>query len=926
MLRTTLAGLRLHKSRYVTTVLAILLGVMFVSGTMVFADTLNASYEKSVMGSATSVDAIAVPTEPESDPESTEPPEEPVPFTDEQLDAVRALPEVAEAGGLLESEAVLLDADGRAVGFMPPAAVGLGEVSRFSADEGSLPANGDEIALATSTAEQTGFTVGDTVTVLDAEGDKRDFTLTGLVEFGVDPAYSMAGAVVFDPDTTREMTGVTGYAEIDVLAAEGRTPQEAADAVAAELGGAAEVRTGEQFGLDMAESVGGQAEMVRVALLLFAFIAMFVAGIVIYNTFAILIAQRQRELALLRCVGAKRGQVFRSVLIESVVVGLVSSALGVLAGVGVGMAGATYGGPLLGSGEAVPVVVTPTAVLVGLAVGTVVTVFSAMVPATRATRVAPLAALRTSATAAGLEKGTGWVRVVFGLLTFAVSAALVALALNANMAQMGMVVVTAAALIAFVGVVVLGPLLVRGIVRVVGVPLRKVGVPSMLAVDNSTRSPRRAATAMIALTVGATLITGYSVISASTETTMTRMLEEQFPVDYQITPQFSMEGAGAATETAEGPEGTGDPEDSEQPAGAEQAPAGDEETAAGEAPADGAEGPAQPAEPTGGASAGEGSGTEAASTGAVQEPGFPTVPDEVRVALEGQSALGKVFGQRSAYVETDGGQSVPVYTYPGAEIGVDLTSDTVEGDLTDIGPGRATVTEGYAEGSGVGDTLTLPAEDGQELSVEIVAVVEDMQSLTGVTLHPEDFAAAYPSMDRDEMLLIRAAEGADAAEVRDAVYTAVEDYPTMQVGSAAEMKNQFSQILDIAFYTIAAMLGLAIIIAVFGISNTMALSVLERTRESALLRALGLARGQLRRMLSVEAVLLCLIGAGIGIVLGVVFGWAAGASVLPDMVFTVPFGQIGVFIAVAVLAGLLASVLPARRAAATSITGALASE
>lgn len=936
MLRTTLAGLRLHKSRYVTTVLAILLGVMFVSGTMVFADTLNASYEKSVMGSATSVDTIAVPTEPEFDPESTEPPEEPVPFTDEQLDAVRALPEVAGAGGLLKSEAVLLDSDGRAVGFMPPAAVGLGEVSRFSADEGSLPANGDEIALATSTAEQTGFAVGDTVTVLDAEGDKRDFTLTGLVEFGVDPSYSSGGAVVFDPDTTREMTGVTGYAEIDVLAAEGHTPQEATDAVAAELGAAADVRTGEQFGLDMAESVGGQAEMMRVALLLFAFIAMFVAGIVIYNTFAILIAQRQRELALLRCVGAKRGQVFRSVLTESVVVGLVSSALGVLAGVGVGMAGATYGGPLLGSGEAVPVVITPTAVLVGLAVGTVVTVFSAMVPATRATRVAPLAALRTSATAAGLEKGTGWIRVVFGLLAFAVSGALVALALNADMAQMGMVVVTAAALIAFVGVVVLGPLLVRGIVRVVGVPLRKVGVPSMLAVDNSTRSPRRAATAMIALTVGATLITGYSVISASVETTLSQQLEEQFPVDYQITPQFSLERTGTAAETAEDPEGAEDPEASEQTGGAEQTPAGGEEAAAqdapaegtaGEGPADGAEGPVEPGEPGEGAIAGEDSGAQAApEAGATQVPEFPTIPSEVRVALEGQSALGKVIGQRSTYVETDGDQSFPVYTYPGAELGVDLTSDTVEGDVTDIGPGRATVTEGHAEGAGVGDTLTLPAEDGQDLSVEIVAVVEDMQPLMGVTLHPEDFAAAFPSVDEDEMLLIRAAEGADAAEVRDAVYTAVEDYPTMQVGSAAEMKNQFSEVLDIAFYTIAAMLGLAIIIAVFGISNTMALSVLERTRESALLRALGLARGQLRRMLSVEAVLLCLIGAGIGIVLGVVFGWAAGASVLPDMVFSVPFGQIAVFIAIAVLAGLLASVLPARRAAATSITGALASE
>ncbi|WP_193371905.1 ABC transporter permease [Nocardiopsis sp. BMP B8015] len=921
MLRTTLAGLKLHKSRYVTTVLAILLGVMFVSGTMVFADTLNASYEESVMGSATSVDAIAVPSQPE--PGSEGAPEEPIPFTGEQLDEVRALPEVSEAGGLLRSEAVLLDADGRAVGFTPPAAVGLEGVSRFSADEGSLPSNGDEIALATSTADQTGFAVGDTVTVLDAEEEKRDFTVTGLVEFGVDPSYSLGGAVVFDPDTVREMTGVTGYSEIDARAAEGRTPQEAADAVTAALGSGAEVRTGEEYGLAMAENVGGQTEMMRVALLLFAFIAMFVAGIVIYNTFAILIAQRQRELALLRCMGAKRGQVFRSVLAESVVVGLVASALGVLAGVGIGMAGATFGGPLLGTGDAVPVVVTPLAVVVGLAVGTVVTVFSALIPATRATRVAPLAALRTSATAAGLEKGTGWIRVVFGLLTFAVSAGLVAVTQMADLAQVGLVVVTAAALITFVGVVVLGPLLVRGIVRLVGVPLRKVGVPSMLAVDNSTRSPRRAATAMIALTVGATLITGYSVISASTEATMTTMLEEQFPVDYQISPQFSMEEpeseeAGEPQEaSAEGSEGAGSTE------GAEGA----------ESPADGAEGSAEAgaAEGTGEAGAAEGTGGEPADQEggageAPETPVMPTVPAEVVAALESQPELGQVFGRRSATVETDDDRMAFVYTYPGAEIGADLTSDVVEGDLADMGPGRAVVAEGHLDGVGIGDTATLPSENGEDLSLEVVAVVEEMQMLSGVTVAEEDFAKAFPQVDGNEMLFVRAAEGADPAEVRDAVYTAVEDHPTMQVGSAAEMKNQFSQILDIAFYTIAAMLGLAIIIAVFGISNTMALSVLERTRESALLRALGLARGQLRRMLSVEAVLLCLIGAGIGIVLGVVFGWAAGASVLPNMIFAVPVGQIAMFIAVAVLAGLLASVLPGRRAAGTSITGALASE
>lgn len=867
MLRTTLAGLKLHKARYVTTMLAILLGVMFVSGTMVFADTLNASYEESVMGSATSVDTIATPAEPETT--DTAPPEEPALFSEESLEEVRALPEVADAGGHTRGEVVLLDDEGRAYGVIPPAALALDGASRLSAKEGALPSNGGEVALATSIADQTGFTVGDTVTALDPEGQKHDFTVTGLVDFGLDRAYGSAGVVVFDPGTMEEMTGATGYAEIDVLAAEGHAPEQVSEAVAAVFGSEADVRTGEEFGLDMAESVTGSADIFRIVLLLFAFIAMFVAGIVIYNTFAILTAQRQREMALLRCVGAKRGQIFRAVLGESLLVGLVSSLLGVLAGVGIGMAGASFSAPLTGEEISVPVVITPSAVIVSMTVGTVVTVLSALVPAMRATRVPPLTALRTSATATGLEKRTGWFRVAVGLLAFAASAVLLASTLNSDLSETGLIVVTGAALTAFVGVVVLGPLLVRGVVSAAGVLLRRMGVSSMLAVDNSTRNPRRAATTMIALTVGATLITGYSVISASTEASLTQSLDEEFPVDYQISPQFSL------------------------------------------------------AEP-------EGEGTDDSDGETDGGPEFETIPAEVRTALEEQSALEAVFGRRTASAQTQEGAWLPVTTYSDAEIGEDVDSKLVEGDLAEVGPGRTVVSESYAEGVGVGDTLTVSREDGdkegEELSLEIVAVVEDMQPLSGMTVVEEDFSALFPEKTEEETLYVLAAEDVEDAEAREAVYAAVDDHPTMQVSSTVEMRNEFNQILDIAFYAVAGMLGLAIIIAVFGISNTMALSVLERTRESALLRALGLARGQLRRMLSVEAVLLCLIGAGIGIGLGVIFGWAAGNSILPNLVFSVPVGQIAVFIALAILAGLLASFLPARKAAATSITGALASE
>ncbi|WP_017545552.1 ABC transporter permease [Nocardiopsis prasina] len=885
MLRTTLAGLRLHKSRYVTTVLAILLGVMFVSGTLVFADTLKASYEKSVMGSATSVDAIAVP-EAEDGVDEEGYRLEPVPFDDAVLDDIRALPEVAAADGLIRGQAVLLDAEGRAFGFTPPAAVAFGETSRFSASEGELPAADDEIALATSTSDQTGFEVGDTVTVLDPDQEQREFTVTGLVNFGVDAGYSFGGAVVLSPDTIQEMTGASGYSEVNVRAADGTSAEDAATAVATVTG--TDVQTGAEYGEEMAASAGAQTEMMRVALLLFGVIAMFVAGIVIYNTFAILIAQRQRELALLRCVGAKRGQVFRSVLAESFVVGLVASALGVLAGVGVGAAGARFGGQLVDSDVTASLVVTPTAVIVGLLVGTLMTVFSALIPAARATRVAPLAALRTSATASGLEKGTGWVRVVFGVLAFAVSAALVMLSRSMDTDPNSLFVVTGAALIAFVGVVVLGPLLVRGIVRVVGVPLRRLGVPSMLAVDNSTRSPRRAATAMIALTVGATLITGYSVISASFETTLTAQLEEQFPVDYQISAQHPP-GIQGATEPEEGAEEASTEEGAEG--------ASEEGVTDGEAPVD-------------------------------EASGDPLVPIEVQEKLAASPMLDRVMSQRSTYLEDDSSPEsipLPVTAFYGAEVGSDVKGEVVEGDLTDLESGGVVLSQNFAEGMGVGDAYTVPAPSG-DLNLEVTAIVEDDATFWGAIVTPDDFSAAFPEIAESRYLHLRAADGADSAEVREAVYAAVDEYPMVQVMSVAEMKNQFTEMMDIAFYTIAAMLGLAIVIAVFGISNTMALSVLERTRESALLRALGLAKAQLRRMLSVEAVLLCLIGAGIGIALGVLFGWAAGAAVLPGLVFSIPGAQIAVFIAIAVLAGLLAAVLPARRAAGTSITGALASE
>ncbi|GAA3992131.1 FtsX-like permease family protein [Thermobifida alba] len=842
MLHTALAGLRASWGRLTATILAIVMGVVFTTGTLVFGDTLNESFAVQAMGSMDRVDVIAFPAE-ETGEEDAEPPL----LDDAALRGVRALPEVAAATGVVMASAPLLDADGRALGSFPTLGVSVGgDVARYEAAEGRLPENGDEVALATLTANQSGFGVGDTVTVVAPDGAEHEFTVTGLVDFGLDGQVSYRGAVAFTLDAAQRMTGVEEYAEIHVRAAEGVPVAEAESAVAAALGDAAEVSTGQEYGEELAASAGAQAGVFTTALLLFAAVAVFVSVLVIHNTFTILIAQRQREMALLRCVGATRGQVFRAVLLEALVVGLVSSALGVAAGIALGWAGFTVGASYLDASASPGVVVTATPIVVGLLVGTLASVVSALLPAVRATRVPPLAALRTSALTEEPNRRVGWVRTAVGLLFLLLSAALLAAALTMGASQTSMMLVVASGMVCFVGVVAFSPLLVRGVVALLGRPLRRAGVPSSLAVDNALRAPRRAAAAMIALTVGATLITGYSAISTSMRATLETQLDEQFPVDYMLFSQWNPDSADEAA----------------------------------------------------------------------------ALPASVAAELESSPAVDRVFTERTANDE----EGVFVTAYPGAELGVDVGGGAKEGDTGDVASGAVAVTENVADrlGVGFGDPLPLRTAAG-ELSPTVVAILPDGGAIYGVVTSVEDFEQLFPDVP-DTGAYVKAAEGASLRETADAVNAAVADHPAIQVSSVAEIKSEFEGMLNSLFLAVLALLGLAILIAVFGVANTMALSVLERRRESALLRALGLTRPQLRRMLAVEAVLISVVGGVLGVALGLLFAWAAGSTTLVGLVFSPPVAEIAGLLAVAVLAGLLASVLPARRASRVSITAELADQ
>ncbi|MBE1532941.1 ABC transporter permease [Actinomadura algeriensis] len=834
MLKTTLAGLRAHKLRLVLTAVAITLGVGFIAGTFVLTDTVDKAFAQTFAKSAEKIDVAVLPGEGEG-PEG----EDGIP--QDVLEKVRAVPGVTKAAGLVRGDAALVGEDGKAIGDMPTVALSMPpkELLRYDIDEGRAPRGGGEVVIYTDLAEREGFEVGETATVLDGKNRPHRFTVVGLVDFGIDQEASYRGAVGFDTATALRMTGEKTYRELDVLGGDRA-------AIAAAAGGSHEVLTGEELGARLAQEAGADTEIIRSGLLLFGMVAMLVSALVIYNTFSILIAQRMREMALLRCVGATRRQVFGSVVTESVVVGFVGSLLGLAAGLGLGWG-------LLALvhqfNEAIPVAAPTLAVrtiVIGLAVGVVVTVASALLPARAATRVSPVTALR-----ADLEPGSGRfrlgvVRTLFACLFCALGLAAGGYAsLVMEKGPSAMYVVAGGGALFFVGVIAAMPALVRPLGRLAGaVPARIGGVPGRLAVANARRSPRRTATTTIALTVGVGLMSLFAVIASSGKATSTAQIDEQFPVEFQLNTQFG----------------------------------GDDQR----------------------------------------------VPHALAEALRQRPEFANVIELRDAETKV-GGEAAYVSTVTGSALGTVLKPKITEGSLSELRPGTALMDEYIAERSGlsVGDTTDIATGHGTA-QVKIVGV-HATPAFTGLLLSETDFDRNFTVRD-STALMVDMKDGADANAARKAIEDAAQPYPTVRVMSVAEFKDTLNDSVNTMLMIFGGLLGLAIVIALFGIANTLTLSVVERTRESALLRALGITKRQLRRMLSIEALVMAVIGAFTGVVLGIAFGWAATEAMASSAVFALPYGQVAAFIALAAVAGVLAAVMPARRAAKASIVESLSTE
>ncbi|XTZ14787.1 ABC transporter permease [Micromonospora echinospora] len=827
MFRLTLRSLRAEALRMLLSALAVVLGVAFIAGTLIFIDGMRAgTYERA--GTFDRHTDVGVYAE-----------QDPIPTA--LVEKVRAVDGVRAAEGELTGTAGVVGADGRPVlGFGFLAAVPTDPaLQSYDVVAGRLPARPGEVVLDEETVADEGFRLGAPVRVGGASGAARAYTLVGTVDVA-DTARDVGGPFIgLVGADALAVTDVGGYGRIMVAAEPGVADTVLADRLAEVVGSGTTVRTRTQI-LDaaVADAVRDLRQF-NLVLLTFAGVAVVVAAFVIANTFTIVLAQRARRTALLRLVGATRGQVFRATLLESALVGLVASALGVLAGAGLA-AGMTALMAALDTPLSGILTVAPATVLGCLLAGTVLTVGAACVPAWQGTRVAPVAALTDAAVQ--VTRPAGRVRLAVGALVLAAGVA--ALAGAASVGQI--LLVALGGVLSFLGIVLFGPVLVPALVRLIGAPARRVfGTTTALAVANAVRNPRRVAATATALVIGIGLVTSFVVGAQSTKAAIERSVDAQVGVDFLVT------GIGG-----------------DLPAG---------------------------------------------------------VVDE----LAGRPELGVVHEQRSEVAD-----DVEFRAAHPALVGRTLTG-VDSGRVDRLGPGRVLVHRELARERGwsAGDRVTLRGR-----SFEVAAVVTADLSVDGnapvpaghvVEVTSADLTRLFPTAARGYLAEVDPAEGVDASAARAAVESVLARYPTVNLMDQAAYKRMLTGTVDMLLAFVVALLGLAVVIALVGVANTLSLSVVERTRENAVLRAVGLTRGRMRAMLAAEAVLTALVGAVLGVALGI--GVSAGAmaflaELAGDFTLVLPWGQLGGILAVAALAALAASVLPARRALSRPVVEALGAE
>jgi putative ABC transport system permease protein len=838
--KVTLKGLLAHKLRLALTAIAIVLGVTFISGTFILTDTLHNTFTTLFSTIYQNVDfQVRGVAQFSSNGQITR-----NPIPESILPLARSATGVETAAGTVQGYAQFVDHSGKAIstGGAPNLGVSFDPDQRISVlrlAQGSAPTTPHEVVMDEGTAQKYHFRVGEPVRVL-LRDSSQTFTISGVARFGT--ANNLAGATIaaFDLPTAQSVLGKVGqFDAIDVVAQSGADKSVVQRDIARLLPHGVEVVTGQTVANEATNSINQALSFFSTALLVFAFIALFVGAFTILNTFSIIVGQRTRELALLRIVGASRRQVFRSVLAEAAIVGFLSS----LVGIGLGVLSALGLEALLrGFGIDLPsgsLVFEARTVIVALIVGVGVTVAAAISPARRAVRIPPVAAISDQQSESDVSFRR---RFTWG----ASLAVLGALLLGVGLAKPAIQLVGLGAVGLFVGVAMLSPAIARPLSSVIGRPLaRWLGVSGRLGRENSMRSPRRTAQTASALMVGLALVSAIAVFGASLSRSATSSVNNAIVADLIVTNTNNN---------------------------------------------------------------GTGQFSNAVVPTAAAVPGVTTTTTVYADQFEFRGSL----------------QSLAALSTPNL-------SDTVIFRMTS-GNTRA-----LAAGGLLVDTTTA---NNDHLSVGDTAPVRF--ALTGSTRmriggiyqpnaligHYVVGAAFFLSHFESPLPIAVLLKTDGSTAVQNGVTHALGAYPNVKVQTRAQFEAtqsaQVNQLLGLVY----ALLGLAVIIALIGIVNTLMLSVFERTHEIGLLRAVGMKRRQIRAMIRSESVILAVFGAIVGIVIGTGLGVALVFSLRSQGITetVVPFSSLVVFLLIAAVLGLIAAGWPARRAARLDVLSAISAE
>ncbi|HZX05410.1 ABC transporter permease [Kribbella sp.] len=819
MRRSLLSSLRAHLGRLVAACLAIVLGVGFGSLAMIVHSSASHGIDETIGAQYKGVDAVVYPSRSTISP----------------TDIAKAQ-QVSQAAAVVTLTTAYLNAAFpdlvRPAGLEVDTLHDTTVIAGPGTSSGRLPTATNEIALPARLAAKHKVGIGDQLRISAYEGKTSTLRVVGLLDDG--QSIGTAPAVV-TPAAMKVIAPEAFVRGIALAAKPGVSQVQLADAARAVVAGELTTYTGAEFIQHEVESYTHGIDVLGGVFGMFALIALFVACLVIGNTFTIVIAQRTREMALLRCVGASRRQVFTSVLAEASVVGVVASAIGVVFGVALSALALTLSREFDWGIPKVPLHLDLASVFVPLLLGTLATLVAAVVPARRATKVAPLAALRPdTAPAAGSRAGV--LRLIVGFVLLAGGSLLLATGAGMHQVMLG----AAGGAISFLGVLSVGSLLVPALIRLIGALPARSGVPARIAVANAVRNPRRTAATTSALLIGVTLISLTCVGIASVQKTFDVSMNGQYPVDLTVSAW-----------------------NEKMPAAAEQ-----------------------------------------------QLRDIKGITQVVPVSRVDVKAAG---------------QDMSVTGIDAAKAGSVIHNQELAGKLK---PGTALLTYPTLHGLNIQEGSPITIVAGRH---KLTLTAQLSIGLDPITVTSADLAKLSPNASVTGYWLA-SDPNANGRDVIDAVQQSIPSVKDLTVEGGLAKRSTYTKIFDVLLIVGIGLLGVSVLIALVGVGNTLSLSVLERTRENALLRAMGLSRGQLRRMLAVESLLMAVVAAGLGIVLGLIYGWTGtsalmgGQTVNGGVEYAVPGTLLIAIAAVAAVAGLLASVLPARRAAKVAPAGALATE